>query len=104
MTYTSKVRTCLWFSGDGEDAVNFYISLLPDSYIETVSRPDPDAPPLVIEFRLAGVPYMVLNVAEGPSFSPSEFASISVLTKDQQETDALWEQLTANGGEESMCA
>jgi len=30
-------------------------------------------------------------------------ASISVLTRDQAETDPLWEALTAHGGEESMC-
>ena len=29
-----KVRTCLWFDGDGEEAAEFYVSLLPDSVIE----------------------------------------------------------------------
>lgn len=97
-----KVRTCLWFDGEGEEAARFYVSLLPDSRIESVIRPDPDGPALVVEFTLAGTPYMTLN--GGPMFKPTPAASISVLTKDQAETDALWAKLIEDGGEESMCA
>ena len=96
----SKVRTCLCFEGDGEEAARFYVSLLPDSRIETVSRPVPDHPALVVEFTLAGAPYMVLN--GGPPYPHSPAASISVLTTSQEETDRLWAALT-EGGEESRC-
>ena len=41
MTAKSKVRTCLWFNAGGEAAAEFYVTLLPDSRIETVVRPDP---------------------------------------------------------------
>ena len=102
MTMVSKVRTCLWFDGDGEDAANFYVSLLPNSEIEKAYFPIPDAPALVVEFTLAGAPYMMLN--GGPQYKHSPAASISVLTDDQEETDRLWMALTADGGEESMCA
>lgn len=98
---TAKVKTCFWFDGNGEDAAKFYVSLLPDSAIESVFRPEPDGPALVVDFTLAGTPYQALN--GGPQFKPSEAASISVLTKDQAETDRLWKALTADGGEESMC-
>lgn len=30
-----KVRTCLWFDGNGDEAANFYVSLLPASFIQT---------------------------------------------------------------------
>ena len=96
-----KVRTCLGFNGNGMEAAEFYVSLLPDSYIETASYPDPDGNALVIEFRLAGTPYMILNA--GPPYTPSMAASISVLTKDQAETDELWSRLSSDGGEESFC-
>lgn len=36
-------------------------------------------------------------------FTLSEAVSISVETDDQAETDRLWAELTANGGEESQC-
>ena len=101
MELSAKVRTCLWFDGNGEEAAQFYVSLLPDSLIENVVHPKPDQPPLVVEFKLAGAPMMILN--GGPQFTHSEAASISVLTKDQAETDRLWDALTAGGGTQSMC-
>jgi len=97
-----KVRTCLWFDGDGEEAAQFYVSLLPDSVVETVSRPDPTKPALVIELSLAGTPYMFLN--GGPQYELSPAASIVVRTADQAETDRLWSALLAEGGKESKCA
>ena len=99
---TAKVRTCLWFDGQGEEAAEFYVSLLPGSFIETVSRPDSNGPALVVEFTLAGAPYMTLN--GGPQYSHTPAASISVVTKDQEETDRLWTALLTGGGQEGMCA
>ncbi|HIG22207.1 VOC family protein [Henriciella sp.] len=101
MAYTSKVRTCLWFNGQGEEAAEFYTTLLPDSHIESRSYPEPGKPALVVEFTLAGAPYMVLN--GGPMFEHSPAASISVLADDQSEIDRLWDALTKDGGKESMC-
>jgi predicted 3-demethylubiquinone-9 3-methyltransferase (glyoxalase superfamily) len=102
MEFNAKVRTCLWFDGQGEEAARFYVSLLPDSQVENVFRPDPAGPPLVVEFTLAGTPYMTLN--GGSQFEHSEAASISVLTRDQEETDRLWTALTSDGGKEGRCA
>jgi predicted 3-demethylubiquinone-9 3-methyltransferase (glyoxalase superfamily) len=97
----AKVRTCLWFDRVGEDAAKLYVSLIPGSGIESVFRPDPDGPPLIVEFNLGGTPYQALN--GGPHFKHSEAASISVTTTDQAETDRLWEALIADGGSESQC-
>jgi len=96
-----KVRTCLWFNNDGEEAARFYVSLLPGSSIEKVFRTAPSAPALVVNFVLAGTPYQALN--GGTFFKLNEAASISVLTADQAETDRLWSALIADGGEESRC-
>lgn len=96
-----KVRTCLWYNGNGHEAAAFYVSLLPDSQIDYGVWPDDSGIPLVVEFTLAGAPMMILN--GGPMFEHTPATSISVLTKDQAETDRLWEALTANGGKESRC-
>ena len=96
-----KVRTCLWFDGEAEEAANFYVSLIPGSRIDAVFRPDQDGPPLVVDFTLSGTPYQALN--GGPEFKHSEAASISVSTHDQDETDRLWHALIADGGSESQC-
>jgi len=100
MEFKAKVRTCLWFNDNGHEAAEYYVSLLPDSHIDNTVQPDPNAPPLVVEFTIAGAPYMVLN--GGPEFTHSPAASISVLTKDQEETDSLWDALI-EGGAEGQC-
>lgn len=96
-----SVRTCLWFNGGGQAAAEFYVTLLPDSRIESLFTPDPARPPLVIDFTLGGVPYQILDA--GPMFPQSEAVSIVVTTPDQAETDRLWAALTADGGNESQC-
>jgi len=101
MTEQRKVRTCFWFTRRGIDAAQFYVSLLPDSQIDVVldhGRPDD---PMIVEFTLAGAPMMILT--GGVMFEHSPAASISVLTKDQADTDRLWSALLADGGQESMC-
>jgi len=95
------VRTCLWFDDDGEAAVKFYVSLPPDSHLEDTHRPDPEKPPLIVNFTLSDVPYMILN--GGPQFPQSEAASIAVTVEDQAEADRLWHALTADGGQEIQC-
>jgi predicted 3-demethylubiquinone-9 3-methyltransferase (glyoxalase superfamily)/uncharacterized protein YndB with AHSA1/START domain len=99
--FDAKVRTCLFFREKGEEAANYYTSLLPGSEMGTVYRPDPAGPVLVAEFTLAGTPYMILN--GNPDVQPSHLTSISVLTENQAETDRLWSALLADGGEEGLC-
>lgn len=99
--FAAKVRTCLFFREKGEEAAGFYTSLLPNSEIESVFRPDPNGPVLVAEFTLAGAPFMILN--GNPDMQPSYLTSISILTEDQAETDQLWQALLADGGEEGQC-
>ena len=102
-----KIRPCLWYNYDGEEAANFYVTLFPDSRIDAVERSPADNPSmteggvLVVEFTLAGQQYMALN--GGPLFPFTEAVSLQVLTEDQEETDRLWSAFLANGGEESEC-
>ena len=91
----------MWFDNQGEEAAEFYVSLIPNSHIQSISRPGPDQTALAIEFTICEAPYMILN--GGPHFNHSPAASISVLTKDQEETDQLWDKLLANGGKEGQC-
>ena len=102
-----KIRPCLWYDHDGEEAANFYVTLFPDSRVDHVQRSPADNPSmkaggvLVVEFTLAGQSYIALN--GGPQFKFTEAISLQVQTEDQEETDRLWDALTANGGEESQC-
>ena len=102
-----RVSTCLWFKDQALPAAELYCALLPESRIERI-RYNPEVQGmgepgsvLVVDFTLAGTPYMALN--GGPHFTLDEAVSIAVITKDQDETDRLWEALIEGGGAESRC-
>jgi predicted 3-demethylubiquinone-9 3-methyltransferase (glyoxalase superfamily) len=97
----AKVRTCLAFRDEAEEAARFYVSLLPGSEIERVFRPAPEARVLTVLFTLAGTPYQALNMGE--PVTPTYAASLSVVTRDQEETDHLWTALIADGGAPIQC-
>jgi predicted 3-demethylubiquinone-9 3-methyltransferase (glyoxalase superfamily) len=101
-----RVSTCLWFDREGEEAANFYTTLIDNSRITAVSRYGKAAPlaegtALLVEFTLDGTPFQAVN--GGPHFKLTEAASISVRCDTQTEIDRLWTRLTANGGAESRC-
>jgi predicted 3-demethylubiquinone-9 3-methyltransferase (glyoxalase superfamily) len=101
-----KITPFLSFDGQAEEAARFYVSLLPDSQIDRVTRSPMDTPGgpagtvLMVEFTLAGTPYLALNT---PGFSFSEAVSFLIACADQAETDRLWAALTADGGEGIAC-
>lgn len=101
MRHMAKLRTCLMSDDKGQEMADYYVSLLPDSRIDKSWRPEGSERTLVVEFTLAGAPYMTLNA--GMDVAHSMAASISVLTEDQAETDALWSRLLGDGGQEGQC-
>ena len=94
-----KIRTCLWFDGNAEEAVNFYVSVIKDSGITSIT-PGPTGAALVVVFRLAGAEFLALN--GGSQFRFNEAVSLSVDCESQEELDELWEKLSA-GGSEGRC-
>jgi predicted 3-demethylubiquinone-9 3-methyltransferase (glyoxalase superfamily) len=107
MMSNAKITPCLWYDGDAEEAAAYYVGLLPDSRIDNVVRAPSDNPSskegavLVVEFTLAGSPYIGLN--GGPQFPFTEAVSFQILTEDQAETDRLSDALIAGGGAQSNC-
>jgi predicted 3-demethylubiquinone-9 3-methyltransferase (glyoxalase superfamily) len=103
----SKVSPCLWFDGEAEQAAQFYVSLLPNSKIETVQKNSADGPAgkagsvLVVEFTLAGQRFMALN--GGMRFEYTPAVSFKIDCADQAEVDHLWDALSANGGKAERC-
>jgi predicted 3-demethylubiquinone-9 3-methyltransferase (glyoxalase superfamily) len=103
----SKICPCLWFDGEAEEAAKFYVSLLPDSRIETIQKNNVDSPGgkagtvLVVEFTLAGQRFMALN--GGMRVEYTHAVSFKIDCVDQAEVDRLWQALTSNGGQPSRC-
>jgi predicted 3-demethylubiquinone-9 3-methyltransferase (glyoxalase superfamily) len=100
----SKISPCLWFDGEAEEAVKFYVSLLPDSKIEHVQKNTVDSQAgkagsvLVVEFTLAGQRFMALN--GGKPFDFTHAISFKIDCADQAEVDRYWDALSAGGSVE----
>jgi predicted 3-demethylubiquinone-9 3-methyltransferase (glyoxalase superfamily) len=102
----TTITPCLWFDGNGLEAAELYVSVIPGSRVTDVSYYGPDQPGkegsvLTVAFELAGRPYTALN--GGPAFKFTEAISLQVSAADQDEVDRYTERLTADGGEVGPC-
>jgi 2-polyprenyl-6-hydroxyphenyl methylase/3-demethylubiquinone-9 3-methyltransferase len=105
---TKNIAVCLWFNGQAEEAANFYARTFPDSHVDAVHRAPGDYPAgkqgdvLTVEFTVAGVPFLGLNGGGGVEFNQA--VSFQIFTRDQLETDRLWNAIVGNGGAENACS
>lgn len=100
-----RITPFLWFDANAEEAVEFYISIFPNSRRLSELRNPGDAPGpkggvLTIAFELDGQKFTALN--GGPEFKFTEAISLAVRCNSQQEVDYYWSRLTA-GGQEIQC-
>lgn len=96
----------LWFDDDAEEAISFYVALLPDSEIVSLERYATDMPGLGgkvmhAHFRLAGRDYFAMDA--GPQYRFTEALSLYVDCATQDEVDRYWDALTTDGGQEQPC-
>ena len=91
---TESIYSCLWFDGQARAAADYYCKVFPNSKIITDNQ-------MVVTFELNGKKFMGLN--GGPQFKPNEAISFVVPCESQKEIDRYWNELTSNGGKESMC-
>ncbi|RDH78232.1 VOC family protein [Mycolicibacterium moriokaense] len=99
------ITPALWFDDNLEEAAEFYISIFPNSSIESIERytdAGPGTPGRVVSgiFLLDG--HRFLGINGGPHFQFSEAVSFMVHCKDQDEVDYYWDRLV-DGGQESQC-
>ena len=108
-----KITPNLWFDGNAKEAVDFYVSVFPNSKVLTTSH-YPDATEegladfqkdlagqvLAIDFELSGVKFTAINA--GPEFKFSEAVSFAIACEDQEEIDYFWEKLS-NVPESEQC-
>jgi len=97
-----KITPNLWFDGNAKEAVDFYVSVFPDSKVIVTShyptegladfQKDMAGKELTIEFELAGMRFTAINA--GPEFKFNEAVSFMIACKDQEEIDYYWEKLS----------
>jgi predicted 3-demethylubiquinone-9 3-methyltransferase (glyoxalase superfamily) len=108
-----SVRPCLTFKDRAEEAVNFYVSVFPNSKVVSMLRSDsnldstlevkggmPKGSLLHASFVLDGQEYTAFD--GGPAFAFTEGFSLVATCETQEEIDAIWGRLT-EGGEEGPC-
>jgi len=95
-----KITPFLWFDGQAEEAMNFYVSIFKNSKVVRVSRygdagPGPKGSVMSATFQLEGQDFYALN--GGPEYKFTPAISLFVNCETQQEVDELWARLSAGG-------
>jgi predicted 3-demethylubiquinone-9 3-methyltransferase (glyoxalase superfamily) len=97
----SKIVPHLWYSEKAAEAAAFYASIIPNSRVDSVTELPADSPSgpagsvQIVEFTLAGQPFMAINA--GPLDPFNHAVSFVVSCEDQAEIDRLWDALSAGG-------
>jgi predicted 3-demethylubiquinone-9 3-methyltransferase (glyoxalase superfamily) len=105
-TSAQRITPFLWFNGNVEEAINYYITIFKNGKIVNKLHLPGDVPGakgkvLTATISLNGVEFMLLD--GGPQFTFNPSISFFVHCETQEEVDDLWTKLTANGGAESYC-
>jgi predicted 3-demethylubiquinone-9 3-methyltransferase (glyoxalase superfamily) len=99
----SKVISNLWFTEQVREAVEFYVSVVPDSaIIRTTDVPTEAAGGVkVVEFRLGGQNFVAFEAEPFEAFNHA--FSIAVECDSQEELDRVWDAFLAHGGTAEHC-
>ncbi len=97
----------MWFKGNAEEAVNFYLSIFPDGKIKNVTHYPKNAEEgladfqkdfagkvLTIDFELFGQLFTAINADN--TFTPNEAFSLLITCQDQEEIDHYYSKLSSN--------
>lgn len=101
-----KITPNLWFDGNAKEAVDFYVSIFPESKVVSTAYYPKSAEEgladfqqnlagkeLTIDFELSGQRFTAINA--GPEFKFTEAISFVISCKDQEEIDYFWSKLSA---------
>lgn len=113
-----KITPNLWFDGNAQEAVDFYVSVLPDGKVNATTyypknkeegladfQLELAGKPLTVEFELGGMKFTAINAGPEFKFTPAiSFMLNFDPSKDEQAEEhlnELWEKLI-DGGEALM--
>lgn len=101
-----KIIPNLWFDGNAKEAVDYYVTVFPNSKILATShypnsteegladfQKDMAGKELTVTFVLNGQTFVAINA--GPEFKFNEAVSFAVSCEDQKEIDYYWEKLSS---------
>ena len=98
-----KITPNLWFDGNAKEAVEFYVSVFPNSKVISTSYYPKEGlldfqkglagKELTIDFELSGNRFSAINAV--PEFKYNEAVSFLITCEDQDEIDYYWEKLSS---------
>lgn len=99
------ITPSLLFASESQAAAEFYVSIFPNSTINTISYyndagPMPAGAVLAVDFQLDGRDFTAIN--SGATFEFNEAISFRINCESQDDVDYYWERL-GDGGEEGQC-
>jgi predicted 3-demethylubiquinone-9 3-methyltransferase (glyoxalase superfamily) len=110
-----KITPNLWFNGNAKEAVDFYLSVFPDTRIIATSyypksledgladfQLNMAGSVLAIDFEIMGFRFIAINA--GPEFTPNPSISFFITLNSKEAIDAVWEKLAAGGNPLSTMA
>lgn len=106
---SQRITPFLWFHNEAEEAVNYYVSVFPNSKITSVTRyseagagasGQKAGTVMTIAFVLDGQEFVAIN--GGPHFTFSCAVSFVVNCETQEEIDYYWDKLSAGGDASSQ--
>jgi predicted 3-demethylubiquinone-9 3-methyltransferase (glyoxalase superfamily) len=95
MTQSPTLKTFLWFNGNLDEALDFYVKTFIDVKIHNLNRPDPAGKLFTADFSIFGHDFIGLNWPGGPAFNDS--ISLSINCDGQEEVDRYWNAITERG-------
>lgn len=102
-----KIVPCLWFDGNAEEAVQFYMGIFRNSKVVDTAKYLVDTPSnkpkgsvMTIDFELDGQKFLALN--GGSFFKFNEAISLMIYCQNQKEIDYFYDKLSADL-EAEMC-
>lgn len=96
MQITRKIVPHLWYDTQAREAADWYCSIFPDARITHITplHDTPSGDAEVVNFILAGQPFMAISAGPHFSFNPSISFMVNCSTAD--EVDRLWDALSAD--------
>lgn len=92
-----KITTHLWFDTQAKEASEFYVSLLPESKVNSVSviKDTPSGDCDIVNFTLAGQKFMAISA--GPYFKLNPSISMFVTFENEADIQTMWDKLVEGG-------
>lgn len=93
-------------SGKTKEALEYYVSIFENSEVGLIApndKPGTEGTTAFADFMLENQWFASMDSPTESDFTFNEGVSIMVFCDTQEEIDHYWEELTSNGGEESVC-